>query len=312
MSAATPRETELAREVERRLAPGGDVSRSWPHYAPRPGQIALARDVARAVGRGVVLLAEAPTGVGKSLAYLLPGVLHAAETGRRVVIATCTRSLQDQLFERDLPALLGVLGLELRCARLKGKQNYVCEPTLALAEERGPEERDVLEQLKRWAATDSEGDLDRFPAADADTFRRLRPRVAADPHACTVATCRRARECFWVRARRQASESALVVVNHALLALSGEVEGLLPDFDVLIVDEAHRLEGVLLSQLERSVSRHRFEEALRMLGSARARGGSGGLIARLGTYTAPLLRRGGPLPTDAADTLADLAAPAAI
>ena len=298
----------MAREVERRLAPGGDVSRSWPHYAPRPGQIALARDVARAVGRGGVLLAEAPTGVGKSLAYLLPGVLHAAETGRRVVIATCTRSLQDQLFERDLPALLGVLGLELRCARLKGKQNYVCEPTLALAEERGPEERDVLEQLKRWAATDSEGDLDRFPAADADTFRRLRPRVAADPHACTVATCRRARECFWVRARRQASESALVVVNHALLALSGEVEGLLPDFDVLIVDEAHRLEGVLLSQLERSVSRHRFEEALRMLGSARARGGSGGLIARLGAYTAPLLRRGGPLPTDAADTLADLAA----
>ena len=111
-----------------------------------------------------------------------------------------------------------------------------------------------------------------------------------------------------MRARRQASESALVVVNHALLALSGEVEGLLPDFDVLIVDEAHRLEGVLLSQLERSVSRHRFEEALRMLGSARARGGSGGLIARLGAYTAPLLRRGGPLPTDAADTLADLAA----
>src|SRR5262249_51908853 len=135
LSATQPRDTELAREVERRLASGGEVSRSWPHYAPRPGQIALARDVARAVERGGVLLAEAPTGVGKSLAYLLPGVLHAAETGRRVVIATCTRSLQDQLFERDLPALLGVLGLELPCARLKGKQNYVCEPTLGLVEE---------------------------------------------------------------------------------------------------------------------------------------------------------------------------------
>ena len=300
----------LARAVAERLGPGGSVSVSWPHYVPRPGQIALAGDIARAIERGGVLLAEAPTGVGKSLAYLLPGVLHARESGRRVVIATCTRSLQDQLYERDLPALLAVLGLGLRCARLKGKQNYVCEPTLALLEERGAEERDVLEQLRSWAAVDPVGDLDRFPAADAEAFRRLRSRVAADPHACTTATCRRARECFWVRARRQAAESALVVVNHALLALSGEVEGLLPDFDVLIVDEAHRLEGVLLSQLERSVSRNRFEEALRLLGSARGRGRSsrarGGLIARLEAYASPLLGRGGPLPPEAAGTLEDL------
>ncbi len=304
----------LARRVAELLGPGGAVSGSWPHYAPRPGQIALAGDIAGVIERGGVLLAEAPTGVGKSLAYLLPGVLHAIESGRRVVIATCTRSLQDQLHERDLPALLGVLGARLPCARLKGKQNYVCEPTLALMEERGPEERDVLEHLRRWAAADPDGDLDRFPAGDAEAFRRLRPRVAADPHACTTATCRRGRECFWVRARRQAAESALVVVNHALLALSGEVEGLLPDFDVLIVDEAHRLEGVLLSQLERSVSRNRFDEVLRLLGSARERGRparrrvpGGGLLARLGAHATPLLSRGGSLPAEAAATLEDLA-----
>jgi len=309
------RGTTLERAVAERLGPGGAVSRSWPQYVPRPGQIALAADIAGVIERGGVLLAEAPTGVGKSLAYLLPGVLHALESGRRVVVATCTRSLQDQLYERDLPALLSALGLSLPCARLKGKQNYVCEPTLALTEERGPEERDVLEALKRWVAVDPEGDLDRFPAEDAETFRRLRARVAADPHACTIATCRRARECFWVRARRQAAESALVIVNHALLGLSGEVEGLLPDFDVLIVDEAHRLEGVLLSQLERSVSRGRFEEALRLLGSprarprvGRARGAGGGLLSRLGAYAAPLLARGGALPEQAAATLEDLAA----
>jgi Rad3-related DNA helicase len=304
----------LERAVAERLAPDGAVSRSWPRYLPRPGQIALAGDVARAIEQGGVLLAEAPTGVGKSLAYLLPAALHARASGRRVVIATCTRSLQDQLYERDLPALLDALGFSLPYARLKGKQNYLCEPTLAMTEERGPEERDVLEQLKRWAAVDPEGDLDRFPASDAEAFRRLRARVAADPHACTIATCRRARECFWVRARRQAAESALVIVNHALLALSGEVEGLLPDFDVLIVDEAHRLEGVLLSQLERSVSRNRFEEALRLLGSARARprsgrarGGAGGLLSRLAAYAAPLLARGGgSLPPEAAAVLEDL------
>jgi Rad3-related DNA helicase len=307
-----PRDS-LARGVAERLGPGGAVSRSWPQYAPRPGQMALAEDIARAIEQGGVLLAEAPTGVGKSLAYLLPGVLHAAESGRRVVIATCTRSLQDQLFERDLPALLQALGLTLRCARLKGKQNYVCEPTLALTEERGAEERDELERLRRWAAADPEGDLDRFPADDAEAFRRLRARVAADPHACTIATCRRARECFWVRARRQAGEAAVVVVNHALLALSGEVEGLLPDFDVLVVDEAHRLEGVLLSQLERSVSRNRFEEVLRLLGSARGRARTpaargGGLLSRLSAYAAPLLMRRGPLPPEAATRLEDLAA----
>ena len=158
------RNTTLERAVAERLGPGGSVSLSWPHYTPRPGQIALAGDMARVIERGGVLLAEAPTGVGKSLAYLLPGVLHAHESGRRVVIATCTRSLQDQLYERDLPALLSALGISLPYARLHGKQNYQCEPTLALTEERGPEERDVLEQLKRWAATDPEGDLDRFPA----------------------------------------------------------------------------------------------------------------------------------------------------
>ena len=302
----------LTREVGARLAPGGAVGLGWPRYVARPGQLALAGDIARVIEAGGVLLAEAPTGVGKSLAYLLPGVLHARESRGRVVIATCTRSLQDQLYERDLPALLDVLGIRLPVARLKGKQNYLCGPTLELAEERGPEERDVLEHLKRWAASDPEGDLDRFPAGDPETFRRLRARVAADPHACTTATCRRARECFWVRARRQAAESAIVVVNHALLALSGEVEGLLPDFDVLVVDEAHRLEGVLLSQLERSVSRNRFEEALRLLGSGRARGGAargrGGLLARLEAYALPLLGRGDGLPGDAAAIFEDLAA----
>ncbi|HEY2956243.1 MAG TPA: helicase C-terminal domain-containing protein [Candidatus Eisenbacteria bacterium] len=286
----------LMRDVTALLGPDGRVGAGWPHYAPRAGQIGLAGDIGRVIEQGGILLAEAPTGVGKSLAYLLPGVLHAIESGRRVVVATCTRSLQDQLFERDLPALLDVLGVRLSCARLKGKQNYLCLPTLELAEERGPEETEALEQLKRWAATDPEGDLDRFPASDPEAFRRIRPRVAADPHACTLATCRRARECFWVRARRQAASASLVVVNHALLALSGEVEGLLPEFDVLVVDEAHRLEGVLLAQLERAVSRNRFEETLRLLGSARARPGAsgaprGGLLRRLSAWAAPLLER---------------------
>ncbi len=277
----------LVREVEEAFAPEGPLARAWPRFEPREGQRALALDVARALERGEVLVAEAPTGVGKSLAYLLPCVLHALATDRRIVVATCTRSLQDQLFERDVPTLLAALGAALPVARLKGKQNYVCPRALDLLEPEGDEEADAVDALRAWAARDAEGDLDRFEAPDAEAFRRLRPRVATDAHACVAAQCRRGRECAWMRARRLAAEARLVIVNHALLALAGEVEGLLPEFDALVVDEAHRLEGVLLSQLQRTLSRTRFEDALRAVGTGRR--GGGGLVARFRALELPLL-----------------------
>jgi Rad3-related DNA helicase len=276
----------LEREVEALLRPGGALARRWRGYEDRAGQRALTRDVARTFEQGGVLLAEAPTGIGKSLAYLLPALLAVRAGERRAVVATCTKSLQDQLFENDLPALLEALGWSVPCARLKGKQNYLCPRALEAALAEGAEESEVLDEVRRWAAADEAGDLDRFPAADGEAFRRLRGRLGADPAACTAATCRRGRECGWLRARRRAAEARLVVVNHALLALAADAEGLLPPFELLVVDEAHRLEGVLLSQLERSVSRHRFEEALRLIGSGRR--GQGGLGARVRSFMQPL------------------------
>jgi Rad3-related DNA helicase len=282
----------LRDRVEALFRADGRLATAWPRYEDRAAQRVMAADVARVFEQGGVLFAEAPTGVGKSLAYLLPAVLAGLETGQRTVIATCTKSLQDQLFERDLPALLEVLGVSLPCARLKGKQNYLCPRALEALWSAGAEEVETLEQLKRWGASDPEGDLDRFPASDAETYRRLRPRVAADPVACSTLTCRRARECPWATARRRAGEARLLIVNHAVLALSGETEGLLPKFDLLVVDEAHRLEGVLLAQLERSVSRHRMEEALRLLGSGRAAGAGAprGLAARVRGLMLPLFQ----------------------
>ncbi|MFI5371000.1 MAG: ATP-dependent DNA helicase [Candidatus Eisenbacteria bacterium] len=287
--------SSLAGRVEALLAPGGRLATRWPRYEERFAQRALAADVARTIEDGGILLAEAPTGVGKSLAYLLPALLAAMDGDRRVVVATCTKSLQDQLFERDLPALLEALEMTLPCARLKGKQNYLCSPALDSTEAGDETGSAELDRLRVWAADDPHGDLDLYAALDAEAWRRLRPRVAADPVSCSGLTCRRGRECFWVRARRQAAATRLLVVNHALLALSGEAEGLLPEFDVLVVDEAHRLEGVLLAQLERSVSRGRFEEALRVIGSGRRprvaapEGGRGGLAARLRGLMTPLL-----------------------
>ena len=113
----------LQARVVAALRPGGVLAVRWPGYEERHAQVEMARDVALVLERGGALMAEAPTGVGKSIAYLLPAVLHAHEAGERVVVATCTRSLQDQLFERDLPALLGALEITLPIARLKGKAN---------------------------------------------------------------------------------------------------------------------------------------------------------------------------------------------
>jgi Rad3-related DNA helicase len=283
----------LAREVEAAFAPRGALARRWPHWEERPGQRALAIEVARTLENGGVLLAEAPTGVGKSLAYLLPAALHAAATGERVVVATCTRSLQDQLFERDLPEVLAALGVTLSVALLKGKQNYVCPRALEIASGDGVEEEDTLEALRAWAAGDESGDLDRFPRGEGEAFRRVRARVATDPSACSAATCRRARECFWARARRRAAEARLVVVNHALLARASSADGLLPPFDVLVVDEAHRLEGVLSSQLERGASLHRVDELLRLTGSFSAGRRGTGLLGRMRGYALPLLSSSG-------------------
>lgn len=274
----------LASRVEAALAAGGVLASRWPRFEARDGQRRLARDIAETLELGGVRLAEAPTGVGKSMAYLLPAVLHALESGERVVVATATRSLQDQLVDRDLPRLLDALGARLPAARLKGKANYVCPAALERLEP-PPGTEPLLDALRAWAADDRDGDLDRFPLADADGFRALRPRVGADRLACTGATCRRARDCAWVRARRAAAQAKLVIVNHALLAVSAGAEGLLPEFDVLIVDEAHRLESVLLGQLERSVSRHRVEELARTVGTGRR---GTGLVPRLLGYLGPM------------------------
>ncbi len=279
----------LPDEVLGLLGPDGPFAAAWPAFEDRPGQRALAAEVASVIERGGVLLAEAPTGLGKSLAYLLPAVIDAARSGRRVVVATGTKGLQDQLFERDLPAVQRTIGVAVACVRLKGKQNYLCPRALDLASPRGEDEHEELDALRAWAARDEEADLDRFPAPDAEAFRRLRPAVATDPDACTLLSCRRGRECPWVRARRLAVEGRILIVNHALLARAAESEGILPDFDVLVVDEGHRLEDVVLSQLERSVSRHRFDELLRALGAGRGRRGASGLLGRARAYSrAPL------------------------
>ncbi len=229
-------------DLEAVLGPEGLLARTIQGFAHRPQQLAMAQAVAETLDEGGVLLAEAGTGTGKTFAYLVPALL----SGRKVIVSTGTRNLQDQLFHRDLPRLLEAMGSPARTALLKGRANYLCLHRLDLAlEDTHP--RELLDQLhlvRQWAAHTQAGDiaeLTRLPE-EAPVW----PRVTSTVDNCLGSECPRIGQCHLVEARRKAQEADLVVVNHHLLcadlALKEQGFGeLLPAADALVVDEAHQL-----------------------------------------------------------------------
>jgi len=214
-------------------------------YEPREGQREMASVVAGAIEAGGVEVIEAGTGLGKSLAYLMPVVLHCAREGRRAVVSTYTRNLQRQLITNDFPLARRAVGgaaANVTGAVLMGRGNYACRRSVQrLIERRGAADEDWL----RAALGDASGELDAMPGAslrlDADTRRK----IASPARDAVCAGCRLRADCFMLAARKRALEANVVVTNHALLfsdmALSG---ALLGPYDVLVVDEAHHLEDV--------------------------------------------------------------------
>jgi ATP-dependent DNA helicase DinG len=211
----------------------------------RPGQLRLATAVASAMGRGHHLVAEAPTGSGKGLAYLVPAVL----SGRKVVVSTATLTLQDQLWHKDLPHLREHGGVSFSAALLKGRSQYVCRAKLRVALEGrpllddrpGPTLTRDLERLEKFAADSPSGDL-----ADVDIADASRRAASCAPRECPGAgKCSDGEACFAEKARERAASADVLVVNHALycahLASSGNV---LPEHDVVVFDEAHALPDV--------------------------------------------------------------------
>ncbi len=251
------------RSVAAALAPGGAFSQVAPAYEHRPAQEVMARAVTRAFNADRHLLVEAGTGTGKSVAYLLPAVLHARERGETVVVSTNTLALQDQLFRKDIPdlqrALAGADGsVPFEAAILKGRQNYLCLRRWFAAQRQpvsSPEEASLRAKILLWLGSTATGDRAelRLSAEEEAEFRR----VSAEGEACVPAKCvfNQRNQCFLFRARRQAEHAHIVVVNHALL-LSDTVEGgtVLPDYERLIVDEAHHLEDQATTQFGFSVS----------------------------------------------------------
>ena len=234
----------LPQAVARAFAASGPLAQVDPGFIPRPQQDQMAAHVARAVEERSTLVAEAGTGVGKTFAYLVPLLL----SGRRALVSTATKSLQDQLFLRDLPRLAEALRVPLRLALLKGRASYLCRWRLQQAQESGQlPDRFALRALNRvasWAQATRTGDLAEMEGLDERS--PVIPLVTSTRDNCLGTECPEYRSCHVMQARREAMAADLVVVNHHLffadLALrdSGVAE-LLPTVDAAVFDEAHQL-----------------------------------------------------------------------
>jgi ATP-dependent DNA helicase DinG len=235
------------------FAPGGALSRVLPGFELRSEQAALADAVERALATGDHLVAEAGTGTGKSLAYLIP----ALESGQRVVVATATKALQEQLLGHDVPTAARALGREVRVVVLKGRQNYVCRKQLQSFGPmllRDPRDEQAFEALQPWLASTTTGDRAELSFEPSEA---LWAELAVGSDRCAGRRCPFHSTCFAESARARAGEAELVIANHALyfadLAAGG---GVLPDHDAVVFDEAHRLEESAASWLGGRVSRY--------------------------------------------------------
>jgi ATP-dependent DNA helicase DinG len=260
------------------FAPAGVLSKTHPAYEFRRGQLQMAQSVEEAITEKRHLIVEAGTGTGKTLAYLLPAI----RSGKRVIISTGTKNLQEQLFQKDVPFLERALfpngDRKLSVCYMKGRNNYLCrkklyeltgEPILT-----GLEEIEQFSAITAWEKTTSTGD--RFELAELPEASALWHKLDARADTCLGQKCKEFERCFITEMRRRAAESDIVIVNHHLffadLAIKLEAEqaadaGVLPDAGVVIFDEAHELEDVAGNYFGISVSTSRMEELARDLES---------------------------------------------
>ena len=242
--------SQSAREL---LGPNGPFAQEVPNFAARESQQVMAEAVEEAIADRETLIAEAGTGTGKTFAYLVP----ALRSGKRIIVSTGTKTLQDQLFHRDLPRVRATIGARLKTSLLKGRANYLClYRTDQVARDGRLTSREQvahLQSIRAWAKRTGSGDRGEFAEVPEDS--PLWPRVTSTAENCLGAECPMFGDCFVVKARRAAQEADLVVVNHHLLfadlAIKQEGFGeILPGAQAFILDEAHQipeLAGVFFS-----------------------------------------------------------------
>lgn len=248
------------------FGPGGMLEKCHPGYEFRAAQLEMAEMVDEAFARHQHALIEAGTGTGKTLAYLVPAI----RSGRRVVISTATKSLQEQLFEKDIPFLRKHFAPDLNVALMKGRNNFVCREKVHLMEGqpvlRGMEEIDWFAQIRDWEKLTETGDRAElnFLPDDAELWNR----IDARKETCTGQKCPQFQQCFLTAMRQRAREADLIIVNHHLffadLALRQDDFGsILPEYAAVIFDEAHEIEDVASDYFGRAVSSYQFDELAR-------------------------------------------------
>ncbi|MGB9791046.1 MAG: ATP-dependent DNA helicase [Thermacetogeniaceae bacterium] len=237
-----------------------------PSYELREQQIEVALKVEKALRRGANLLAEAGTGTGKSFAYLIPVALDLEENGGRAIVSTATIALQEQLLRKDIPLLEEALGIDLGAELAKGKGNYLClvkfieeiqTPTLFA-------DAEVLKRLQEWSEETETGDKSELPFELGDLWNRI-----STDDACLGRKCHLYKECFYFKARNRLQQARLIICNHALffvdLSMRGNGASLLPDYHLVVFDEAHHIEDVARNTMSTKVSAMRLPVLLYQL-----------------------------------------------
>jgi ATP-dependent DNA helicase DinG len=256
--------SELLSQVAAVFGPDGPLARNIPDFEPRGGQQDMAAAVASVFNGGGVLLAEAGTGTGKTLAYLVPAVLSR----QRVLISTGTKNLQEQIFFKDIPALRDALGVPFTATCMKGRANYLCLHRLDQMNDGAgsPAHGVFLPIIREWSTKTQTGD--RAELEDLPEDVPLWNDVAATADTCLGTECQRYDECFVTRMRQRAAESDVVIVNHHLLCADASVRQnafgeVIPACSHVILDEAHQLEDIATQYFGFNVSTYRVEELAR-------------------------------------------------
>lgn len=277
-----------ARDV---LGPNGTIARSLPTYEHRPQQLEMAEVIERQIVKGhradfdsgeeayfAHVLAEMGTGTGKSFGYIVPAVL----SGKRVLVSTAVKALQEQLLDKDLPFLQQHMGRPFSYAIIKGRSNYVCLHMLNQSKKqsasgealfRMPEDADLFDRVTEWVGTDEcervNADLDAFGEVITGGVREL---VTVDSDGCLGKKCPLFDTCYVERQKSAAAGADVIVANHALLMIDAKLRdkssgyvGVLPEVDVLVVDEAHRLEEVATNSLGEELNETRYGRLMRRL-----------------------------------------------
>lgn len=249
--------------TERVIGPGGTLEAALPGFEVRNSQRAMAGAVADVIAEGGVLLAEAGTGTGKTLAYLVPAIL----SGQRVLVSTGTKNLQEQLIDKDVPLLRQALGVPFRATCMKGRSNYLClhrfEQVRTDDRPRDDHTRIALALIDHWAGKTDTGDRAELEELPDDL--PIWPSIAATTENCLGSECPRYDDCFVTRMRQRAADSDVVVVNHHLLCADAQVRRhsfgeVIPECQVAIIDEAHQLEDVATQYFGVVVSNFRIDQ----------------------------------------------------